>query len=298
MPLILASTSPRRRELLALLGIPFDVKSPSFEERLVAARPAIEQVQSFAEGKAQSVARQEPEAVVLGSDTVIEVDHDVLGKPDDLAEARAMLRHLAGRDHHVRTAVALVCSTRALNIVALSTATISMQSSPMPTGPAFQADCKGVVVSLQCRPIIIRCHVNGGNNEPAMSDISGARWWRRHLCDRGPVDGRRSATGLGDRCESIRGRGAEGLGSRAGADGEGQHTGGRQEGSSASLHGHARGSRPRERSLRSQCHPPDQALSTRSFWQAGSRGVQEAEDGCAHARGVHQESRGHAQYGD
>ncbi|HEV8329561.1 MAG TPA: Maf family protein [Nitrospiraceae bacterium] len=127
MPLILASTSPRRRELLALLGIPFDVKSPSFEERLVAARPANEQVQSFAQGKAQSVARQEPEAIVLGSDTVIEVDHDVLGKPGDLAEARAMLRHLAGRDHHVRTAVALVCSTRAINVVALSTAVVRMK---------------------------------------------------------------------------------------------------------------------------------------------------------------------------
>ena len=127
MPLILASTSPRRRELLALLGIPFDVKSPSFVERLVAALPAIEQVQSFAEGKAQSVARQEPEAIVLGSDTVIEVDHDVLGKPDDLVEARAMLRRLAGRDHHVCTAVALVCSTRALNVVALSTAVVRMK---------------------------------------------------------------------------------------------------------------------------------------------------------------------------
>lgn len=127
MPIILASTSPRRRELLALLGIPFDVKSPSFDERLVAARPAIEQVQSFAQGKAQSVARQEPEAIVLGSDTVIEVDRDVLGKPDDLTEARAMLRRLAGRDHHVRTAVALVCSTRAINVVALSTAVVRMK---------------------------------------------------------------------------------------------------------------------------------------------------------------------------
>jgi nucleoside triphosphate pyrophosphatase len=127
MPLILASTSPRRRELLALLGIPFDVKSPSFDERLVAARPASEQVQSFAQGKAQSVAGQEPEAIVLGSDTVIEVDHDVLGKPDDLAEARAMLQRLAGRNHHVHTAVALVCSTRAINVVALSTAVVRMK---------------------------------------------------------------------------------------------------------------------------------------------------------------------------
>jgi septum formation protein len=127
MPLILASTSPRRRELLALLGVPFDVKSPSFEERLEVDRPAIEQVQSFAQGKAQSVARQEPEAIVLGSDTVIEVDHDMLGKPADLAEARAMLRRLAARDHYVHTAVALVCSARAIDVVALSTAVVRMK---------------------------------------------------------------------------------------------------------------------------------------------------------------------------
>ncbi len=127
MSLILASTSPRRHELLALLGIPFDVKSPSFEERLLSDRPAIEQVQRFARGKAQSVARQEPEAIVLGSDTVIELDHDVLGKPVDLVEAREMLRHLAGRDHHVRTAVALVCSARAIDVVALCTAVVRMK---------------------------------------------------------------------------------------------------------------------------------------------------------------------------
>lgn len=127
MPLILASTSPRRHELLALLGIRFEARSPSFEERLVPDRPAIEQVQSFAQGKARSVARQEPEAIVLGSDTVIELDHAVLGKPADLAEARAMLRCLAGRDHQVRTAVALVCSACATDVVALSSAVVRMK---------------------------------------------------------------------------------------------------------------------------------------------------------------------------
>ncbi|TMQ31497.1 MAG: septum formation protein Maf [Nitrospirae bacterium] len=127
MSLILASTSPRRHELLALLGIPFDVKGPSFEERLVPGRAVIEQVQSFAQGKARSVARQETEAIVLGSDTVIQLDHNVLGKPADLAEAHAILRLLAGRDHHVRTAVALACSAREIDIVALSTAVVRMR---------------------------------------------------------------------------------------------------------------------------------------------------------------------------
>lgn len=127
MPLILASTSPRRYELLALLGVPFEVRNPSFEERLVPGRSAIEQVQSFAQGKARSIARQEPETIVLGSDTVIEVDHDVLGKPADLAEARAMLLCLAGRDHSVRTAVAIVCSARGIDAVALSTAVVRLK---------------------------------------------------------------------------------------------------------------------------------------------------------------------------
>ena len=127
MPIILASTSPRRHELLALLGIPFNVNNPSFDERLEVGRLAIEQVQSFAQGKAQSVARQESEAIVLGSDTVIELDNDVIGKPVDLTDARAMLRRLAGHGHRVHTAVALVCSARAIDMVALSTTVVRMK---------------------------------------------------------------------------------------------------------------------------------------------------------------------------
>jgi septum formation protein len=64
---------------------------------------------------------------VLGSDTVIELDHDALGKPADLMEARAMLRRLAARDHYVHTAVAIVSFVREIDIVALSTATVRMK---------------------------------------------------------------------------------------------------------------------------------------------------------------------------
>ncbi|MDH4185794.1 MAG: Maf family protein [Nitrospira sp.] len=127
MRLILASTSPRRRELLSLLGVPFSVVGPVFEERLEAGRSAIAQVEDFAQGKAQSVAERDPEALVLGSDTVIALDHEVLGKPDDLADARSMLRCLAGRDHRVHTAVALVCSVRKIDVLALSTVVVRMK---------------------------------------------------------------------------------------------------------------------------------------------------------------------------
>jgi septum formation protein len=128
MQLILASTSPRRRELLALLNIPFKVRSPSFDEQLRSNQSAIEQVKRFAVGKAQSIAAQEPEAIVLGSDTVIELDHHVLGKPADVVEARAILQHLAGRNHQVHTAIALVSVTRKTEMMALSTAFVRMKA--------------------------------------------------------------------------------------------------------------------------------------------------------------------------
>jgi septum formation protein len=132
MQLILASTSPRRRELLALLNIPFDVRSPSFDEQLSSDQSAIEQVKRFAVGKARSVAVQEPAAIVLGSDTVIELDHHVLGKPADVTQARAMLRRLAGRDHLVHTAVALVSVTRKIELIDLCTATVRMKEYDKP----------------------------------------------------------------------------------------------------------------------------------------------------------------------
>ena len=127
MQLILASTSPRRRELLALLQIPFDVRTPLFEEQVKPGRSAVEQVKEFALGKARSVAWQEPDAIVLGSDTIIELDGDVLGKPANLAEARAMLQRMAGRDHAVHTAVALIHPHQQLERVELSTAVVRMK---------------------------------------------------------------------------------------------------------------------------------------------------------------------------
>jgi septum formation protein len=128
MRLILASSSPRRRELLALLNIPFDIKRPSFDERLTPDRSAIEQVQDFAQGKAESIAQEDPDAVVLGSDTLIELDHSLLGKPADLPDARAMLQRLAGRSHLVHTAVAVVRHNPRCRLVAVSTAEVRMNA--------------------------------------------------------------------------------------------------------------------------------------------------------------------------
>lgn len=124
MRVVLASTSPRRRELLALLGLSFEVCAPVFEEHPLAGLSPREQVEYFALEKARSIAERMPGDLVLGSDTVIELDGRLLGKPRDLDEARIMLVALAGRPHEVHTAVALCSRIRAVESVEVATATV------------------------------------------------------------------------------------------------------------------------------------------------------------------------------
>ncbi|HEY1371439.1 MAG TPA: Maf family protein [Candidatus Binatia bacterium] len=107
MRLILASTSPRRREILALLGLPFEVVAPPFEEIVSPARPIAEEVLDFAAGKAASVAAHHPESIVIGSDTMILLGDDKIGKPADAAAARRMLCAFAGKTHRIYTSVAI-----------------------------------------------------------------------------------------------------------------------------------------------------------------------------------------------
>ena len=92
MRLILASTSPRRKDLLALLGYPFDVVPPVFTECLTPGQPADTQAKEFAFQKAASCVVREPDATVLGSDTVIALDEEVIGKHMLLLSAPAQER--------------------------------------------------------------------------------------------------------------------------------------------------------------------------------------------------------------
>jgi septum formation protein len=127
MQLILASSSPRRNELLALLRSAFEVYPSDFQEHPSAGLSPLEQVKQFAVEKARSVAKIHPQAYVLGSDTVIELDGRLLGKPRNLAEARVMLGALAGRSHHVHTAVALINGGHSHEAVEVATARVHMK---------------------------------------------------------------------------------------------------------------------------------------------------------------------------
>ena len=108
MRLILASTSPRRREILALLGAPFEVIAPKFDEKLSADLSIEDDVLQFAAGKARSVASGKVQTVVIGSDTMIGLDGKKIGKPRDRGDAARILHSLAGKTHMIYTAVAIV----------------------------------------------------------------------------------------------------------------------------------------------------------------------------------------------
>jgi septum formation protein len=106
-PLILASASPRRRELLSQLGIPFEVVVADVTEHEAEDADPRLMVAHNAALKADWVASRHPTRFVLGADTTVLIDNTVLNKPRDLEEARAMLRRLAGRTHTVFTGVAV-----------------------------------------------------------------------------------------------------------------------------------------------------------------------------------------------
>ena len=108
-PIILASASPRRRELLSQAGIPFEVLPGNVEEDLarLGGSPAEKAMQLACE-KAGSVADGCAKGLVLGADTIVVVDGSIFGKPSDEADARRMLKELSGREHSVITGLALI----------------------------------------------------------------------------------------------------------------------------------------------------------------------------------------------
>jgi len=108
--LVLASRSPRRQEILARAGIPFVVRPVQVDEALQPGEDARACVRRLARQKAEAV-EAAPEDVVLGADTVVVVDEEILGKPVDAADAASMLGRLSGREHIVLTGICLRASS-------------------------------------------------------------------------------------------------------------------------------------------------------------------------------------------
>ena len=106
--LILASSSPRRSELLASLGLEFSIVPSTVPEPAYNGETPADYGKKLAMAKATSVALEVPEGLVIGADTIVVLDGQVLGKPQDPAEAREMLTRLSGQTHTVYTGIAVV----------------------------------------------------------------------------------------------------------------------------------------------------------------------------------------------
>ena len=119
--LILASSSPRRQELLRKEGIQFDIHAPDISEDQRPGEPPLEYVRRLAEEKCGKVARQFPNAFVLGADTIVVADGEILGKPTDSQDAARMLKVLSGRIHQVTTAVSLIAPDKGADTRSLTT---------------------------------------------------------------------------------------------------------------------------------------------------------------------------------
>ena len=107
MAVILASQSPRRRELMGLFHIPFTVQVADIEETMFTHKLPREEVARVSALKAHAIARQ-PEDIVIAADTIVVCDGEILGKPKDEADALRMLRLLSGRDHQVMTGMTVL----------------------------------------------------------------------------------------------------------------------------------------------------------------------------------------------
>ena len=115
MRVILASASPRRRDLLTMIGIAHEVIPADVDETYGPEEVPRAHAERLAREKASVLAARAPDAVIIAADTIVVVDGDVLGKPRDADEAARMLRRLAGRTHTVFTAVAVASGAKILS---------------------------------------------------------------------------------------------------------------------------------------------------------------------------------------
>lgn len=134
--LILASGSPRRKELLALVTPDFTVKVSDVDESAITAPAPAELAKALARAKCLAVAETEPEALVLGSDTVVEFEGEVFGKPKNRQDAQRMLQALSGKRHYVHTGVCMAQGDHIENFVV---------SSAVDFFPIEEADLQGYI---------------------------------------------------------------------------------------------------------------------------------------------------------
>lgn len=139
MKIVLASTSPRRKEIMDELGLPYTAVAPAFVESPREDLSPEAEAQLFAYEKAKSVAADFPEALIIGSDTLIECEGCKIGKPVDAADAKKMLAFLCGRTHRIYTAVCVLNTTDGSHTEHLETIDVTMRAAPVEEIAAYVA---------------------------------------------------------------------------------------------------------------------------------------------------------------
>lgn len=120
MRLVLASASPRRKEILAYLNIPFEVIVSDFEEKIDENKSLEEEIKRLSKGKASAVFKDNKDALIIGADTIVTINNKILGKPKNKEEAYKMLKLLSGNKHTVITGATLINSIKADTFAVLS----------------------------------------------------------------------------------------------------------------------------------------------------------------------------------
>lgn len=140
--IILASQSPRRKELLEKCGFPFITEPADIDETLNLTLSLQEAIQDLAERKAYHIFKKHEDAIVIGSDTIVTIDDEVLGKPKDDAHAFSMLKKLQGRSHSVITGIAIFTSEEKWSDVSVSHVTFA---------PMNDAEIEKYISTGECR---------------------------------------------------------------------------------------------------------------------------------------------------
>ncbi|MBN2280644.1 MAG: septum formation protein Maf [Candidatus Marinimicrobia bacterium] len=131
--IILASQSPRRQEILEMVGLKFTVQKSEYEEDRIIDKTPMELVETHAIEKAKDVATTKKQGLVIGSDTIVVIDHEILEKPQNKSHAFDMLKKLSGRTHEVQTGVAVInaVNSKTLSFVEITEVTFFPLSDDM-----------------------------------------------------------------------------------------------------------------------------------------------------------------------
>ena len=108
--IILASKSPRRRELMEMLKLPFEIIVSDIDEQIDYDNDLVKEIEKLSFQKADAVYQENKDALVIGSDTIVKIGNDVLGKPKSVEQAKQMLRELSDNTHEVVTGVTIICN--------------------------------------------------------------------------------------------------------------------------------------------------------------------------------------------